>query len=378
MSSAEGTISRTIMETETGTTYTEARELDILQRVLVIRLGAFGDVVRTIPAVDALKDRYPSAEITWLVDESSANILEKLECLDSVITLSRKSFFRDISSARSALREIRRRKFTCVLDFHGLSRSGLFSLLSGCRYRVGFAKRHVREFNSMFNNFFVDPGTDFISRYEKNHSLVELFDVPPKKEPPVLNIPIEEKNEVNSFLDSLGGKGFVCLHPGTSWRGRYKRWFPKKFSAVADHIIENYGLDVVLLFTEEERGIVEEIASKTRNELQLSPKVNQRQLAYIIGKAVLYVGLDSGSMHVASLVKTPIVALFGPTNIIHDRPYHYAPYRLVHGDADCAPCRVRDCDDRVCMHSIEPQHVTAAIDELLEEIIPAQAPQESC
>ena len=366
MNSDGNPIDRIMMKPEVKTTSTDTGMLDFLQKVLVIRLGAFGDVVRTIPAVDALKKRYLAANITWLVDEDSANILEKLECIDSVIALSRRGFLRDFAGAVKALREIRRCRFTCVLDFHGLSRSGLFSFLSGCKHRVGFARGHVREFNSLFNNMYVDPGTELISRYEKNHSLVELFHVPPKTDTPVINLPEEEQQEIDSFIASLKNSGFVCLHPGTSRRGRYKRWYPQRFAKVADIIVEKYGLDIVLLFTDEEKDIVDVLISKARSELRISPKLNQRQLAYLIGRSSLYVGLDSGSMHVASLMKIPIVALFGPSDVVHNRPHNYAPYRIVHGDAECSPCRKRNCSDRICMDAIQPQHVIESIDEIMQ------------
>ncbi len=336
-----------------------------LERVLVIRLGAFGDVVRTIPAVDALKARYPSAEITWLVDEDSANILDNVDCIDSVMKLSRRGFLRDFAGAVSVLREIRRRRFTCVLDFHGLSRSGLFALLSGCRHRVGFAEKHVRELNHLFNNMYVDPGTELISRYEKNQCLVEIFEVPPKTTPPKMTFSAEKGRVVDDFVATLDGRGFVCMHPCTSRRGRYKRWYPERFAAVADAVIEKYALEIVLLHTREEKPVVDDILSSARGRLHIAPEVDQGRLAYLIGKSRLYVGLDSGSMHVASLMKTPIVALFGPSDVIQNRPHTYAPYRLVHADVECGPCRNRNCTDRMCMDAIQPEQVMEAIAEIM-------------
>ena len=370
MSPVDRTLHHEITRAKNNTSWSGAVMLDFLERVLVIRLGAFGDVVRTIPAVDALKQRYPAAPITWLVDENSAGILQTLECVDSIIALSRKGFLRDLAGAVSAVSQIRRRKFTCIFDFHGLSRSGLFSLLSGCKHRAGFAKGHVREFNSLFNNIYVDPGTELISRYEKNQSLVELFDVQPKHSPPKMNLPQRERREIDSFVGSLKSSGFVCLHPGTSWRGRYKRWFPDRFAVVADTIVEKYGLDVILLFTDDEKEIVDEIISRARSELKFSPRINQRQLAYLIGGSNLYVGVDSGSMHLASIMKTPVVALFGPSDLVHNRPHDYAPYRIVQGNVECSPCRIRNCANRICMDAIQPEHVIEAIEEIMCEHSP--------
>jgi lipopolysaccharide heptosyltransferase II len=375
MNTADETLVQSMIRIENGTSTSAAEMPDFLERVLVIRLGAFGDVVRTIPAVDALKQRYPDSVITWLVDNSSADILHGLECVSSVIPLSRRGFFRDMASAVSAFSRVRRLRFTCILDFHGLFRSGLFSWLSGCKHRVGFARGHVREFNYIFSNIYVDPGTELISRYEKNQSLVELFGVKPESNPTRVNLTDEEKREIDSFVASFKTSRFVCLHPGTSWRGRYKRWFPDRFAVVADAIIEKYGLDVVLLFTDEEKEIAGEIASRTRGELRLSPKINQRQLAHLIGKANLYIGLDSGSMHVASIMRTPIVALFGPSDLIHNRPHDYAPYRIVQGNVECSPCRIRNCKNRICMEAIQPEHVIEAVEEIMDVPSPDQSPK---
>ena len=339
---------------------------DFLKKILIIRLGAFGDVVRTIPAVDALKAVYPESSITWLVDEGSANILQGADCLDSVIILPRKGILHDLSGAVSALMKIRHQKFTCVLDFHGLFRSGLFAFLSGCRHRVGFSKDHVREINHLFNNIYIDPGTDNISRYQKNHFLVELFDVPSKYTPPKISLMQGENEIIDEFIASLGGGQFVTVHPGTSYRGRYKRWYPERFAVISDFIVKKYNLSVILLFTEEEKIIVDEIISKSKEHLFLSPKINQRQLYYLISRSRLYIGLDSGSMHIASLSATPIVAIFGPSDVIHNKPADYAPYRIVYCEVDCAPCRNRSCRVRHCMDAVQTHDVIEAIQEMME------------
>ena len=152
------------------------------QKVLVLRLSAVGDVIRTLPAVQALKEQAPSSSVTWIVEEPSQAFLESQPEVDSVILFPRKKWttgmkslgtvWETLGEMRRFIVGIRKRKFDVVLDFHGILKSGLLSFLSGSRKRIGYDRRSTKEGNFLFSNVKVRLSREKISRFERNFALL--------------------------------------------------------------------------------------------------------------------------------------------------------------------------------------------------------------
>jgi len=139
-----------------------------------------------------------------------------------------------------------------------------------------------------------------------------------------------------------------------------------RFAAVADSSSKNSALRWFCFSHRKKGRIADEIMEKAHEKLILSPKINQRQLHYLISRSRLYIGLDSGSMHICFTGKNSVVAIFGPSDVIQNKPSDYAPFRIVQGDAECAPCRNRTCKERHCMDAVQVEDVIAAVQELIE------------
>src|SRR3972149_772984 len=180
------------------------------QRVLVLRLSAVGDVIRTLPAVKALKEHYPSSSITWIVEEPSQAFLESQPEVDEVILFPRKRWTQGIKSLRKIwgtiwemrgfVEDLRKQRFDGVLDFHGILKSGLLSFLSGSPVRIGYDRRSTKEGNFLFSNVKVKLPRGKISRFERNLALLKGMELEAKELKYSLHIPPEDREYVASFF----------------------------------------------------------------------------------------------------------------------------------------------------------------------------------
>ncbi len=140
-------------------------------KILIIRLGAVGDVIRTIPVLDYIHKKFKNPEISWIVEDRASNLLINHPLLKKVYIIPRKKYYKVFR----IIKEIRKEKFDLVLDFHGLLKSGVISFFSGVKSRVGFNKKNCKEFNWIFNNIHAPELPEKITRIEKNFSLLKAI-----------------------------------------------------------------------------------------------------------------------------------------------------------------------------------------------------------
>ena len=349
-------------------------------RILVIRLSAMGDVIRTLPAVKALKKRYPLAHLSWLVEEPSEALLKGQPEIDEVIVLPRKRWTEGVKSPMrwvQTLGEIKRfaqnlknREFEVALDFHGLLKSGLISYFSGAPRRVGFHRPWSREGNLLFSNVRVSLPKEKlrkINRYEQNLALLKGIGLEVRDVPLGLSISPADREYADSFFRNVGAslrRPLIAIHPWTSSKTPYKRWLPERYAQVADRFIAEMGATVMFTWGPDELNSVEAIRKKMNQASILGPKTESlTQLAEIFGRCDLYIGGDTGPMHIASLMGTPVVALFGPTYPSVNAPI--GPHRMVRKDVGCNPCREQSCEEVTCMRAITADEVFDAARDLL-------------
>lgn len=348
---------------------------------LFIRLSAIGDVVRTLPALALLRNRFPDARITWLVEEKAFDILSQRGDIDEVILFPRRSitekikspitFFGAFSEFISFIRHFRSKRFDVTLDFHGILKSGILSYLSGAPLRIGFDKGFSKEMNHIFSNRRVGLNPPRLSRVERNlvlaRSIVGELDVP--------DIAIEVTPEDVFSVDSIekqslkGRRPRIIIHPGTSPDTPYKRWEAKGYGAVADMLIARTGGEVIITYGPgEEKMAFEVLDCMEHTAVILESELEIRELAELYRRSDVYIGGDTGPMHIASFVGTPVVAVFGPTDPIENEPYNRTPYRMVRRPVSCSPCRDRGCIKGLCFESITPEMVANSALELLVDM----------
>jgi len=347
-------------------------------RILVIRLGAMGDVVRTLPAFAELRARYPRAEITWLVERRAEGVLRAQPGVDEVLVFPREeleahwSARRIGSLARDALafvRLLRRRRFELVLDFHAILKSGLLARASGAPVRVGYAPPFGREASSWFANRRARLSPERMSRFERNAALVDFLGIPPASLPKVRagegpRWPVDAERR-ERMRASLGpGPPVAVLHPGTSAGTPYKRYPVERWAEVARELRDDGLRCVVSAGGDAERALARAVVARSRGAAVLAPETRDvADLAALVSLCELFVGSDSGPLHVASLVGTPVVQLVGPTDPVENAPWSGTPSRSLRVPVGCSPCR-RGCPPAPCMASLPPAAVAEAVREL--------------
>jgi lipopolysaccharide heptosyltransferase I len=307
-------------------------------RILFIRLSAVGDVINTLPALEALRRGLPGAFIGYVVEDRAHDLISNHPSVDRVHLYRRKRWARylhqpkhwweGVTEFSAFFREIRRENHTIALDFQGNLKGAMHGLLSGARRRVGFSRGHCKENNYFFNNEHVTPpgGTENINRVEKFLSLVGHLGVPIESAGYRLPETKDGRARVDAFLSQSRLKDYAVLHPGTSDFGAVKRWMPERFGELAERIGRSTPLRPVISWGPGERPLAEEIVAASKGAAVLAMETrNILDLAELIRSARLYVGCDSGPLHLSSAVATPSVALFGPKD-----PRTYGPYNPHH------------------------------------------------
>jgi lipopolysaccharide heptosyltransferase I len=346
-------------------------------KFLILRLSAVGDVIRTLPAVKALKENFPFSHITWIVEEPCMSLLESQPGIDEVILFPRKRWTRGIKSVKgiqktlkemgSFIANLRKKKFDVVLDFHGILKSGFLSYLSGAPKRIGFDRQSSKEGNFLFSNVKVGLPGKSLSRYERNFSLLKGLGLEAKGSYHALHIPKEDQNYIESFFKEIPftlKKPLIALHPGTSPKTAYKRWMPERYSLLADRLIREIGASVVFTWGPGELNWVEGIRKGMEETSILAPRTETlTQLGEIFRRCNLYVGGDTGPMHIASFVDTPVVAIYGPTDPVVNEPL--GRHVKIRKDVGCNPCRNRECKELHCLEAVTVDDVFNGAKEIL-------------
>jgi len=349
-------------------------ERPLAQRILVIRLGALGDVVRTLPAVALLRDHYPESRIDWLVEERAAGVIESRGFVDSAVVFPRARIESLVRSrhAVEAAREFRRfaralraSGHDLVLDFHSIARSALLAVLSGAPQRIGFARPYAREGSDWLATHRVRLAHSCVSRFDRNEALVRALigeDADATLEP--LCVAGGARAAMRHALGQAGAP--VVLHAGSSAVAAHKRWGLDGFSTLArDLVLAGERVLVASGPAPDEREQARAVVSASRGAAQLAPPTDTfEELAALMQAARAFVGADSGPLHVASLVGTPVVQLIGPTDPVENEPWRPTPWRRVSVELACRPCR-RGCAAAACMRGIESGAVQRALLDLV-------------
>jgi heptosyltransferase I len=333
------------------------------RRILVTRLGSLGDVVRTRFALPGLRELYPEARIDWLVEDRAASGLTGAGEIDEVIAVPRRAFRigNALRWSTDLVRSLAAREYDLALDFHSILRSALPLYAARIPVRVGYGAAFAREGAQHLFTHRVELRTPHVSRFERNAALIHFLGGKRGCARPELRLEDDAAD-----LAELPER-FAVLHPGTSPTTLYKRWDPERYARVARDLADAEGLASVVTWgpVEGERECAERVVAAAGGSARLGPRTQSLGvLLRLLGRASLFVGSDSGPMHLASLAGRPIVAIFGPTDPIENAPFPGLPVRLVRTDVGCNPCR-EGCPARSCMAAVDAAQVVAAARALL-------------
>jgi ADP-heptose:LPS heptosyltransferase len=351
-------------------------------RVLVIRLGAVGDVVRTLPSVAALRSLYPGAHLAWLVEPAAAGVVDAACVVDETLIFPRSQLTVAMRDADALLwgktlfgflRTLRQRRFEIVVDFHGHLKSGILSRLSGAAIRYGYARPLSREGSFLFATHLVRGIDPFVSRLERNAALVREVSagaqIPERR---MLKASALAKARLTARLRATGRErsgGFALIHPGSSAGAQHKRYAPEAWVRVVNRLAED-GIEVWIAAgpNRDESSLAEAIVREAEGACVLAPETRSfDDLLALQSRAGVFIACDSGPLHAASLLGVPLVQLIGPTHPGQNEPWLGTPMRQLRVPLPCSPCR-RGCGAPACMRAIPPSSVADAAGELLASI----------
>ena len=297
-----------------------------ISRILVIRYGRLGDLVLLIPALRALRQRFPAAHISALVDRRYAAVPEMCSAVDRVIASDRIGM-RDSpwwSGALSALRsaqELRKARYHLVIDFHGFRETNLLAWHSRAPWRIGLRRNEPSYLPFCFN---LDPVPEDQNLHvaDRFDSLVETLGVPPGPRDIRLEVPSENRTMAKRFLREKGMDGFPCLvgmNLGAS--AADKMWPAERFAALADKLAGRFDLGVLFLCGPGEEDLLRQAESSLKTDrYALAGQLGLKDLAAVISHCHLLVSNDSGPMHFGPALGVPTLGLFSLSDPLHYRP----------------------------------------------------------
>ena len=299
------------------------RPIEASDRVLMVRLGAVGDVLRTLPAVHLLRQSFPGLHISWIVEDLSRELLLDHPDLNDVIRFPRAEM-RD--SARrpwrlpGRLRELREtlraRRFTVAIDAQGSFKSATVAALSGAPRRVGFAPGLCREMSFLLTNEWVRLPVPWLNRVDRNLRLADALGARGDEVAMRLVEKAEEGRGAEQVLREVapGGAPVVILSPGTSQRQRHKMWPAASYARLAAILRGSAGAVPLISWGPGEERLAAGVARDSGGAAVVAPRTGLRLLASLLRRAALFVGADTGPMHLAWGVGCPVIAVFGPTD----------------------------------------------------------------
>jgi heptosyltransferase-1 len=343
-----------------------------MKRILIVRLSAIGDVVMASPLAQALKTSYEDSHVTWLVEETSAEVLRGNPYVDEVLVWPRGRWqklraenrlyqlVKEFLAFRKSLRK--KPEFDLALDIQGLLKSGIWTFLSGARQRIGLGSR---EGSRYLMNRVVErtgPSDRISSQYLLLARELALETDGFPMTVPVL--PEDRRFAMDIAAENNLEGGFAVFCPFTT--RPQKHWFDERWAELAANLMDSSALPSVVLGGPGDAAGAQRIKEVSGTAVRdLAGKTTIKQAAAIIQRASLVIGVDTGLTHMGYALEVPTIALFGAT-----RPYldtDWMPGRVLYHPRECSPCRRNPTceEDYTCMKAISVAEVLSAAASLL-------------
>ena len=323
-------------------------------KILIVKPSSLGDVLHSLPFLNAIKTCFPQAQIHWVIARGLHELLEGHPMINRLWIID-KDLWKKLSRATETVKELkalfsglRKEKFDLVIDLQGLLRSGLITMATKSRLRIGF--REAREGSRLFYTQKVTGGRDIhaVDRYLKVAASLgcKISEV----RFPLITAPYAGLPE-----------NYAVLAPGARWKT--KRWPPERFGEVAALL----PFKSIIVGSKSDEELSKKVVERSRgNAVSLAGKTGLQELTGIIKGARFLLSNDSGPMHIAAALGTPVFAVFGPTSPTRTGPYPAGDadkrHTIIKEDIPCAPCFKKTCKDLKCMEAITVQRVIEAIE----------------
>jgi ADP-heptose:LPS heptosyltransferase len=333
-------------------------------RLLISRMSAVGDTITTLPLLCALRDHFPTAQITWIVEQRASAVLKGHHDIDRLIVLDR-LWLTSPSKLWKVRQQLRELRIDIAFDPQSRTKSAAACWLSGAPVRIGCGGKHGTEMSPYLNNRLVETEKPHV--VDRTLALLEPLGI----ESPDVNfrVPIDSasRQAIRNFVENAHLTcGFAVINPGAGWDSRL--WPTQRYASVARTLGRERGLPTVVVWAgDRELAWAREIVAGSGGHALLAPKTSMIELGALMETARMYIGSDTGPMHMAAAVGTPCVALHGTT-----RPQDsgaYGPQHIaIQNRYDGGSSRHRRSTGNDAMRLITVEQVTAACAAVLRRL----------
>lgn len=354
----------------------------MVERILVIRLSALGDIIHTLPLLDALRRAYPAARVDWLSEPLGAKLLlDDHPMIDHLWVVPRREMKENFRRAwvgpmRKLRGQLREQHYDVTIDVQGLTKSAIWGWWSGASRRIGFAGRESRELAGALNNVKVRPPEGCHHVVDRNLQLLRGLEIEPPKE---IHFPVHLPAGAIRRADKiLGGDGapLAVINPGAGWAT--KRWGAERFAALARRLVELHHMRVGIAWGPGEEALAEEVLAHagepepdySRRDIPdepgiyLLPATTMLELGAVIASAAIFIGGDTGPTHLAAALGVPTVSMMGPLDARRNGPYGDKAITIQHAIPRRAPWWAnhrRWCDPSTRLDAISVDEVYDAV-----------------
>ena len=339
-------------------------------KALLVRLSAIGDVVHTLPVAATLRQR--GYEVHWVVEPPARPLVEANPAVSRAIAAP-PARLAGLARAWSTARDLQRSRHDVALDLQGLWKSAAWARTSGARRVIGFAGPWRRErLSEILLGVRVPLAPEPSHVIDKNLALLRALDIEAVglREFP-LPPTAEEARRVSEALAGRGWRDFAVLNPGGGWQS--KLWPPEAFGAVAQGLAAR-GITPVVTWGPGEEGLADAVVAASKSAATRCFPTTLLEYVEVVRRARIVVAADTGPLHIACAIGTPVVGVFGPTDPARNGPFS-ADDLTVRRHPLCAPCHHRRCAvHEGVMAAVPPAEVLAAIDRRLARAAAAGTP----
>ncbi len=339
------------------------------KNILIVKLSAIGDVIHALPVAHALKQRYPEAHLTWVVEKPAYDLLINNPDIDEIIIFDKpkfKSVAGLIKNMPQLYKNLTRHRFDLAIDLQGLLKSSLIIAMSGATKNLGYC--NMRELSHLISEPVCGANSQghVVDRYL---DVAKFLGCDTKRVIFPIHFTAIEISQTEFIAKEIGfnmDRPYVVLAPGTNWTT--KCWPIRRFIELVDKLLKKE-IQVVIVGGPGDNHLSIEIQNQFYSDaflFNITGQTSLKQLAYVIKKGAVFIGGDTGPMHLAVAVGTPVVALFGPTDPKRNGPYQ-GENVVIQPNRSCINCWRRECDI-ACLDEIEADTVLREIEKLLKKV----------
>jgi heptosyltransferase I len=326
-----------------------------IPRVLIVRLGALGDIVHALPLAAALRAHWPDATIDWIVEHRHRSLLDLVPVVSNIVSFDSRVVVGPMGWAETR-RRLRAARYDVAIDAQGLVKSAVVARMAGAGRTLGFARAHLREWPAsvFYSEVVHPPGSAHVVR--KNLELARALEIDPETVPrfPLITPPVRAE-----VAKAIAPGPFALLNPGGGWPN--KRWPADRFGSLAERLRERTGWRSLVLWGPGDEVMAEAVVASARGAASRAPSTDLADVLSLARAAAVMVSGDTGPLYLAAAVGTPVVGIFGPTDPARNGPWDSRDVCVSRREV-CECYHLRTCRAaRWCLEDVGVEEVAEAV-----------------